>query len=66
MGGVGSVGGKKGKEGEEDITALREVKSQKSKVKKGMQAPEFIYGKRRKYVFRDAQRKKYYVHATSP
>jgi hypothetical protein len=29
-------------------------------------APKFIYEKQKKYVFRDAQRKKYYIHIKSP
>jgi|GEM_PF-5301537 len=32
----------------------------------GFKAPKFIYEKQRKYVFRDAQRKKYYVLVKSP
>jgi len=31
----------------------------------GFEAPKFIYEKQRKYVFRDAPRKKYYVLAKS-
>ncbi|GAX46387.1 hypothetical protein NIES4075_74110 [Tolypothrix sp. NIES-4075] len=33
---------------------------------KGFKAPKFIYEKKKKYVFRDAQRKKYYIPIESP